>query len=130
RRSVTMARVGVKRIALGGIGNVWPQAQTNRVRPAAIASSLMGGHVAAVRRHRKARAFRPPAEGELLSLACPRESNQREGHPPRRLPGSARQVRESRPGFSTGLLSWRKGAGIHADTPAGLSSTTHRLTRG
>jgi hypothetical protein len=58
-----------------------------------------------------------------------RESSQREGHPPRRLPGCARQVREPRPGFSTGLLSWRKGAGIHAAAPAGLSSATHRLTR-
>ena len=30
---------------------------------------------------KKEQGFRPPAEGESLSLACPRESNQREGHP-------------------------------------------------
>ncbi|WP_431637670.1 hypothetical protein ACQVBX_07825 [Dyella sp. KULCS107] len=73
--------------------------------------------------------FRAPSAPESLSLGSPRESNQREGDPPRRLPGCARQVREPRPGFSTGLLPWRKGIGIHADAPAGLSSTAHRLTR-
>ena len=26
-------------------------------------------------------------------------------------------------------MHWRKGIGIHADAPAGLSSTAHRLTR-
>ena len=52
----------------------------------------------------KGESFRPPAEGELLSLAWPRESSQREGHPTWRLPGYARQVREPWPGFSTGLL--------------------------
>ena len=29
----------------------------------------------------KGQSFRPPSEGELLSLAWPRESSQREGHP-------------------------------------------------
>ena len=42
----------------------------------------------------KGQSFRPPSEGELLSLAWPRESSQREGHPTWRLPGYARQVRE------------------------------------
>jgi hypothetical protein len=32
----------------------------------------------------------------------------------------ARQVREGRPGFSTGLLPWRKGIDIPVDPPAGL----------
>jgi hypothetical protein len=32
--------------------------------------------------------------------------------------------------FRQGILPWRKGADIHVDSPAGLSSTTHRLTRG
>ena len=49
--------------------------------------------------------FHPPAEGELLLFAWPKRSNQEKGHPTWRLPGYARQVREPRPGFSTGLLS-------------------------
>jgi len=49
----------------------------------------------------EAKSFRAPSEHESLSLACPRESNQREGHPAWRLPGAARQVREPGPGFST-----------------------------
>jgi hypothetical protein len=32
--------------------------------------------------------------------------------------------------FRQGILPWRKGVDIHVDSPAGLSSTTHRLTRG
>jgi hypothetical protein len=32
--------------------------------------------------------------------------------------------------FRSGILPVRKGADIHVDSPAGLSSTTHRLTRG
>ncbi len=32
--------------------------------------------------------------------------------------------------FRQGILPWRKGADIPVDSPAGLSSTTHRLTRG
>src|SRR5690606_33568619 len=38
------------------------------------------------------------ATAESLSLACPRESNQREGHP---TSAPASQVREPEPGFST-----------------------------
>jgi hypothetical protein len=50
-------------------------------------------------------------------LRCQEKGNQREGHPAWRLPGIlARQVRESRPGFSTGLLSWRKGIDIPVDS--------------
>ena len=45
-----------------------------------------------------------------------------------RLPGYARQVREPWPGFSTGLLSSRKGIDIPVDSPAGLSTTPHRRT--
>jgi len=50
------------------------------------------------------------------------------------LPGCARQVREPstpvgiKPGFSTGLLSWRKGIDIPVDSPAGLSTSAHRRT--
>ena len=52
---------------------------------------------------RGSKSFRAPAARESLSLACPRESNQREGHPTWRFPGiHARKVREGRPGFSTG----------------------------
>ncbi len=32
--------------------------------------------------------------------------------------------------FRQGFLPWRKGADIHVSSPSGLSSTTHRLTRG
>jgi hypothetical protein len=51
--------------------------------------------------------FRPPQAAEsLFSCVAKRKVTQREGHPALRLPGIlARQVREVRPGFSTGLLS-------------------------
>ena len=77
-----------------------------------------------------AKSFRPPAEDELLfSCVAKRKVTKREGHPAWRLPGiHARQVREGRPGFSTGLLSWRKRIGIHANAPAGLSTVPHRRT--
>ena len=57
-----------------------------------------------------------------------RESNQRAK---RRAPRcGALRVREDWPGFSTGLLPWRKGIGIHANAPLrGLivqSSPPHR----
>src|SRR5579859_8149892 len=59
-------------------------------------------------------------EAGSLSLACPRESNQREGHPHLAPAGlSARPVREGRPGFSTGLLPRRKGIGVLPIPPAG-----------
>ena len=35
-------------------------------------------------------------------------------------PVGALRVREDGPGFSTGLLSWRKGIDIRVDAPAGL----------
>jgi hypothetical protein len=60
-------------------------------------------------------------EAGSLSLACPRESNQREGHPHLAPAGlSARQVREGRPGFSTGLPAPAKRDRRPADPPAGL----------
>jgi hypothetical protein len=81
----------------------------------------------------RSKSFRPPAEGESLSLACPRESDQREGHPAWRLPPvDGRQIREPGPGFSSGhratapalpplrhpcrRLSGRKGVDIHVDS--------------
>ncbi len=54
-----------------------------------------------------------------LSLACPRESNQRERHPAWRCLGVAQPVREGRPGFSTGLLPGRKVPDVLSGTPAG-----------
>ena len=86
--------------------------------------------------------FRTPTERELLSLGWPRtrlervrtaklarraegrmpgvrESGQREGHPAWRLPGGARQVRESGPGFSIGH---RATASCVASTPASMPS--------
>ena len=56
-----------------------------------------------------------------------RESNQRAK---RRAPRcGALRVREDWPGFSTGLLLWRKGIGIHANAPCGaFSSSPHRRT--
>jgi hypothetical protein len=50
------------------------------------------------------------------------------------LPGACRatpvkSVRRGR-AFRSGILPVRKGADIHVDSPAGLSSTTHRITRG
>jgi hypothetical protein len=43
-------------------------------------------------------------------------------------PRYARQFREAGPGFSTGLLSGRKGVDIPVDSTAGLSSAPHRRT--
>ncbi len=86
--------------------------------------------------------FRPPAGGRVTFLCLPthaqervrtakparraegrmpgvKKSNQKKEHPA--LAGLiARQVREGRPGFSTGLLPRRKGIDIPVDPPAGL----------
>src|SRR5579859_630981 len=74
-----------------------------------------------------------PEAGSLF-FACPKKSNQKKGHPHLASAGlSARQVREGRPGFSTGLLPRRKGIGIPADPPAGLivhPSPPHRGPEG
>jgi hypothetical protein len=67
---------------------------------------------------------RPPH----LALATPRATAPalpQLGHP---CPRHGRQVREAGPGFSTGLLSGRKGADIPVGSPAGLSSPPHRRT--
>ena len=63
-----------------------------------------------------------------FSLRGQRESNQRERPPRLALAGlRARQVRESVPGFSSGLLPARKGVAIHGDARcAAFSSPTHR----
>src|SRR6185437_700130 len=75
------------------------------------------------------RGFVPLPERELLFSAWPEESNPKRGHPAdapsghSRIEsgtGSALRVRESRPGFSTGLLPRRKVCGIPAAHPAGL----------
>ncbi|ULU26218.1 hypothetical protein DYST_03163 [Dyella terrae] len=70
---------------------------------------------------RRQRAFALLPEAESLSLACPRESNQREGHPHLALAGCAGQYVRGRRAFRQGLLPWRKGIGIHADPPCGPS---------
>ncbi len=75
------------------------------------------------------RASEPLPRPGSLSLACPRESNQRERHPAWRWPGYAQPVREGRPGFSTGLLPGRKVPDIRVGHPCGAcSSTPHRPT--
>ena len=90
------------------------------------------------------RAFRPPAGGRVTFLCLPAHTQervrtaklarraqgmdarsqervtQRKGTPYPVLSGRRPPRRERRPGFSTGLLPWRKGIGIHADSPAGL----------
>jgi len=66
----------------------------------------------------EARAFALLAEAEVL-LFClsKREVPKRKRHPAWRLPPiHGRQVREPGPGFSTGLLSGRKGVDIHVDS--------------
>jgi len=78
--------------------------------------------------HRQEQSFRPPAEGESLSLACPRESSQREGHPASALSGlPARKVRGRAPGFvdSTSCAD-AKLACIHASHPAGFPPPARR----
>ncbi len=70
-------------------------------------------------RARLRRASEPLPRPGSLSLACPRESNQREGHPAWRCLGYAQPVREGRPGFSTGLLPGRKVPDVLSGTPAG-----------
>jgi len=75
--------------------------------------------------------FHPPAEGESLSLCVAKEKvTQEKGHPAWRFPAiHGWKVREAWPGFSTGLLPWRKGIDFHVDAPAGLlvhASPPHR----
>ena len=65
-----------------------------------------------------------------LSLACPRESNQRERHPAWRCLGRAQPVREGRPGFSTGLLPGRKVPDVLSGTPAGPDRPPLTATQG
>ena len=77
----------------------------------------------------------PRASGPLprpgsLSLACPRESNQRERHPAWRCLGCAQPVREGRPGFSTGLLPGRKVPDVLSGTPAGPDRPPLTTTQG
>ena len=77
----------------------------------------------------RAKSFRPPSEGELLSLACPRESNQREGHPAYAPCGHpARKVRGRFTGFvdSTSCAD-AKLAGILAGHPAGFPTPARRF---
>jgi hypothetical protein len=59
----------------------------------------------------------PTATESLFSCVAKRKVTKREGHPAWRLPPIlGRQVRELGPGFSTGLLSWRKGVDIPIDS--------------
>jgi len=66
----------------------------------------------------RAGSLRLPSAAELLSLCVAKEKVTKEkGHPAWRLPPiHGRQVRESGPGFSTGLLPWRKGVDILVDS--------------
>src|SRR6185312_10802287 len=59
--------------------------------------------------------FRAPAAPELLfSCVAKRKVTKREGHPGWRVPSiHGRKVGEVGPGFSSGLLSARKGEAIH-----------------
>jgi hypothetical protein len=76
--------------------------------------------------------FRAPAAPESLFSAWPEKSNPKRGHPVWRLPGvAARQVREPGTGFSTGLLSGRKGVDLPVDSHwRGLSPPSHRRAGG
>ena len=76
----------------------------------------------------RAKSFRPPSEGESLSLEWPRESNQREGHPASALSGRpARKVREPGSGFSTGHPALAKRSRHPCRLPLrGLSAPTRR----
>ena len=70
----------------------------------------------------RSRAFEPPfGRPESLSLACPRESNQREGHPSRSpsgiLPPGARSVSA---GSRTAHPALRERAHVRVRAPAGL----------
>jgi len=66
---------------------------------------------------RKGKSFRAPLAPEsLFSCVAKRKVTKREGHPAWRLPPiHGRQVRELGTGFSTGLLSGRKGIDIPVD---------------
>jgi len=69
------------------------------------------------------------AAESLFSCVAKRKVTKREGHPAWRLPGiHARQVREPVPGFSTAHPALAKRNRYRADSPAGLSSPTHRRT--
>jgi hypothetical protein len=76
--------------------------------------------------------FRRPSAAESLSLACPRESNQREGHPGAAPCGHpVLRVRASAPGFSDGTsLYRRKTRARPVRDPAGLFSADAPRHRG
>jgi hypothetical protein len=60
-------------------------------------------------------------EGRRAWMPGVKKSNPKKGQPGGcALRADALRDRERVPGFSTGLLPWRKGVGIHADSPAGL----------
>ncbi len=76
------------------------------------------------------RASEPLPRPGSLSLACPRESNQRERHPAWRCLGFAQPVREGWPGFSTGLLPGRKVPDVLSGTPTGPDRPPLTATQG
>jgi hypothetical protein len=79
----------------------------------------------------RAKSFRPPSEGESLSLEWPRESNQREGHPASAPCGHpVRKVREPGPGFSTGHPALAKRSRHPCRLPLRGLSTPPRRCRG
>ena len=79
---------------------------------------------------RQPRASEPLPRPGSLSLACPRESNQRERHPAWRCLGVAQPVREGRLGFSTGLLPGRKVPDVLSGTPVGPHRPPLTATQG
>jgi hypothetical protein len=109
---------------------MWERLQSRWLLAFCCRSPLAGDALACFFCASRAKSFRAPLAPELLSLCVAKEKgNQRERPPRLALAGlPARQVREGRPGFSTGLLSGRKRIGIPADPPAGLSSVPHRRT--
>jgi hypothetical protein len=86
----------------------------------------------ACRRAWARRGFAPLPGAELLSLACPRESNQRERHPEGAPSGHpALQVRERATGFfDRASCPIEKLGRIHAAHPSGLSSARSPRPRG
>src|SRR5690348_15349839 len=114
-------------------GARWTAAQT-RVRGSCLPSTAcgrrVGGEGLVFSRFREFQSsfVRLPAPESLFSCVAKRKVTQREGHPDAALSGHpALRVREAWSGFSSGLLSARKGVALHGNARcAAWSSTPHR----
>ena len=108
-----------------------PSASNSLSRDAVVGSAFRRGLAFCLGRVEK-QSFHSPAASESLSFACPKESNQRKGHPASAVFGPpALRRRERAPGFADGTSVCRHRTGRRpAGPPAGCSSTRPPRLRG